>query len=67
MPALQPLSAVSLLVGVVLAVGPRWLNLHWHKGYAAGVVEQALVFGMLLLSLLQVAAGTYSPFLYFRF
>jgi alginate O-acetyltransferase complex protein AlgI len=65
--ALQPLSALLLLAGVVLAVAPRWLNRRWVKGFAAEICKQALIFGMLLLSLLQVAAGTYSPFLYFRF
>src|SRR5262249_24977381 len=36
-------------------------------GVGAGWLRDAAVLGLLLLSVLQVASGTYNPFIYFRF
>jgi alginate O-acetyltransferase complex protein AlgI len=71
--ALQPISQTLLFVGAILAVFPGRIaqSLRPRRsdiGYARGVaLRHGVLFGMFLLSLLQVAAGTYSPFLYFRF
>jgi alginate O-acetyltransferase complex protein AlgI len=66
--ALNPMTVLPMLIGCVLAVAPRW---HIGRGifpaWSLRFTREATLFGMLLLSLLLVAAGTYSPFLYFRF
>jgi len=36
-------------------------------GGGAGWLRDAAVLGLLFLSVLQVASGTYNPFIYFRF
>jgi hypothetical protein len=36
-------------------------------GVGVGWVRDAVVLGLLFLSVLQVASGTYNPFIYFRF
>jgi D-alanyl-lipoteichoic acid acyltransferase DltB (MBOAT superfamily) len=71
--ALHPVTLVTLAIGVVLATVPldlwrtlRCLSVRFaHPIYA--VADSALIAVFLGLSLLSVAAGSYSPFLYFRF
>jgi alginate O-acetyltransferase complex protein AlgI len=69
---LQPSLVLPMLAGIVLAVAPRWVNRRMlpsgmlRSGIAQPAAD-ALVFGLLAVALLQVASGTYSPFLYFRF
>jgi alginate O-acetyltransferase complex protein AlgI len=69
---LQPTLVLPMLAGIVLAVAPRWVNRRMlpsgmlRSGIAQPAAD-ALVFGLLAVALLQVASGTYSPFLYFRF
>ncbi len=58
--ALTPLATLALAVGGVLAVVPRWPA-------APAVLDTAWTVALLALTALFVAAGTYSPFLYFRF
>jgi transposase len=60
---LLPLAALLAIFGLprlkaaqAKAPGPAWI---W--------ADNAAVIGLAALSLLQVASGTYSPFLYFRF
>jgi alginate O-acetyltransferase complex protein AlgI len=56
---LMPLAAV-----LAVARLPRW---RLNAGPFAGWADNLAVAGLAGLSLLQVAAGTFSPFLYFRF
>jgi alginate O-acetyltransferase complex protein AlgI len=65
--ALQPIVFLSLLAGSVLAIVPRIVRLPQMPRPAIAVVDSVWTFGLLLLAALQVAAGAYSPFLYFRF
>jgi D-alanyl-lipoteichoic acid acyltransferase DltB (MBOAT superfamily) len=65
--ALQPDVVLPLLAGCALAVLPRWIGrvrLWWP---AMAVADGVWTFGLLVLAMLSVAAGVYSPFLYFRF
>lgn len=64
--ALQPAAVLSLSAGCVFAVLPRWMKLPQANGLGV-VIDGFWIFGLLILSMLYVAAGTYSPFLYFRF
>ena len=65
--ALNTLSAGALIVGSVLAVAPRVMPRLPLAPSAALLANTAWALALLLLSALFVAAGTYSPFLYFRF
>ncbi len=65
--ALHALSAGALCVGCALAVGPRLLPAPRIAHPALAAASTAWMLALLLLSSLFVAAGTYSPFLYFRF
>jgi D-alanyl-lipoteichoic acid acyltransferase DltB (MBOAT superfamily) len=64
--ALGPIATLALIAGCLAAILPRWLK-PGGTDTAAAVADTGLVFGLLALALLVVAAGTYSPFLYFRF
>lgn len=58
---------LPLLLGCLLAVLPRWVSLpRLPKGIDLAL-DTAWTFGLFCLVMLFVAAGTYSPFLYFRF
>ncbi len=57
---LMPVAALLAVFGLRLPPTPR-------LGAARIWADNLAVAGLLALSLLQVAAGTYSPFLYFRF
>jgi alginate O-acetyltransferase complex protein AlgI len=68
--ALNTSVAVPLLAGCALAVLPRWARLAPMWRLPPGLVASAdtlWTFAVLILAMIFVAAGTYSPFLYFRF
>jgi alginate O-acetyltransferase complex protein AlgI len=65
--ALTPVLVVALLAGCVLAVAPRWLPAPRLPRPLFALVDTAWTFALLALAMLWVAAGSYSPFLYFRF
>nr|WP_314071001.1 MBOAT family O-acyltransferase [uncultured Roseococcus sp.] len=70
--ALEPNVILALAAGWVLATLPAW-GPALRRSAAPGLrklratADTAWTFGLLILSLLYAAAGTYSPFLYFRF
>jgi D-alanyl-lipoteichoic acid acyltransferase DltB (MBOAT superfamily) len=65
--ALSERALATLLVGCVLAVLPRWLR-RWPAPLTLrAAADTTVTFAMLVLSMITVAAGAYSPFLYFRF
>ena len=64
--ALHPSTVLALLAGCCVALLPRARSLRLPRPIAA-VADTGLVFGVFALSILAIAAGTYSPFLYFRF
>lgn len=65
--ALQPSAVVSLLAGCSLAVLPRWAKLPTAGGLVSAVADGVWNFCLLVLAMVYVAAGVYSPFLYYRF
>ena len=67
--SVPPVTAPVLLIGCVFAVLPRWVRMSstQARSLLGQVGLQLSSLAMLALSLLQVASGTYSPFLYFRF
>jgi D-alanyl-lipoteichoic acid acyltransferase DltB (MBOAT superfamily) len=65
--ALQPDVVLPLLAGFALAVLPRWTKLPTTRGPILALADGVWTYGMLILAIVSVAAGTYSPFLYFRF
>ena len=64
--ALRPIAFIALVAGCLVATLPRWLPPS-RPGMAPTAADTSFVLGLLALSLLTIAAGTYSPFLYFRF
>jgi len=65
--ALNDRAIMTLIIGCVLAVAPRW-PARWSAPFAVRApADVALTFALLIFSMITVAAGTYSPFLYFRF
>ena len=64
---LQPGNIAALVAGCVLAVLPRWTRPPALPRPVVAVSDAAWTFGVLALTMLYVAAGVYSPFLYFRF
>jgi alginate O-acetyltransferase complex protein AlgI len=65
--ALQPLVFLALFAGCTLAILPRVVRLPTMASPAVAALDGIWTFGLLLLAALQVSAGAYSPFLYFRF
>lgn len=65
--SLNTVLVVSLLAGCVLAVGPRWIKMPPLPAGAVAPLDAVWTFGLLALAMVFVAAGSYSPFLYFRF
>jgi alginate O-acetyltransferase complex protein AlgI len=77
--ALDPLALSALGVAAVLAFVPQWPSavpllrprgggvLTRGGAVAIAAVDTGIVLFLLLLAMTAVAAGTYSPFLYFRF
>jgi alginate O-acetyltransferase complex protein AlgI len=64
---LQPAVVAPLLVGCALAILPRFVMQRPLVGPVWAIADGAWIFGLLVFAMLYVAAGTYSPFLYFRF
>ena len=65
--ALNDRAIMTLIIGCVLAVAPRW-PARWSAPFAVRApADVALTFALLIFSMITVAAGSYSPFLYFRF
>jgi hypothetical protein len=58
---------MTLIMGCVLAVAPRWAP-RWRAPLVLRAsADVTWTFALLILSMITVAAGAYSPFLYFRF
>jgi alginate O-acetyltransferase complex protein AlgI len=65
--ALSERAVATLAIGCVLAVVPRWLP-RWSPPFVLrAAADTGATFGFLIFSMITVAAGAYSPFLYFRF
>jgi hypothetical protein len=65
--ALSERAILTLAIGCVLAVAPRW-RLPLRSPLALRAVgDFAWTFALLVFSMVTVAAGAYSPFLYFKF
>jgi alginate O-acetyltransferase complex protein AlgI len=64
---LNPGVIAPLVAGCLLAVLPRWIRLPAFPSGLAAPVDAAWIFTLLIVAMTFVAAGTYSPFLYFRF
>jgi alginate O-acetyltransferase complex protein AlgI len=65
--ALNDRVIMTLIIGCVLAVAPRW-PAKWRPPFLVRAsADFALTFALLIFSMITVAAGAYSPFLYFRF
>ena len=65
--ALNERAIVTLIIGCVLAVAPRWPARWSAPFFVRAPADVALTFALLIFSMITVAAGAYSPFLYFRF
>jgi alginate O-acetyltransferase complex protein AlgI len=65
--ALNDRAIMTLVIGCVLAVAPSW-PAKWTLPFVVRAsADFALTFALLIFSMITVAAGAYSPFLYFRF
>jgi len=65
--ALGERALITLAIGLALAVLPRWLP-RLSAPLALRVAgDFAWTFAMLIFSMVTIAAGAYSPFLYFKF
>ena len=65
--AWQPLILSSLLFGVLFAILPRFVFLRGGSRPKLALAEASWTFGLFVLAIVWVGAGSYSPFLYFRF
>ncbi len=65
--AVSERAIVTLVVGCVLAVVPRWLPRWPAPLILRASADVTVTFALLIFSMITVAAGAYSPFLYFRF
>ena len=65
--ALNDRAIMTLIIGCVLAVAPRWPTKWTPPLLVRAPADVALTFALLIFSMITVAAGAYSPFLYFRF
>jgi alginate O-acetyltransferase complex protein AlgI len=65
--ALNDRAIMTLVIGCVLAVAPRWPARWSAPFFVRAPADVALTFALLIFSMITVAAGAYSPFLYFRF
>jgi alginate O-acetyltransferase complex protein AlgI len=71
---ITPGVALALTAGVIgstpvaVQIAKRWRTaLGTHRGVAVDWIRDGALVGLLLLSTMQVASGTYNPFIYFRF
>jgi D-alanyl-lipoteichoic acid acyltransferase DltB (MBOAT superfamily) len=65
--ALNERAIATLVIGCVLAVAPRWLPKWPAPLFLRASADVTVTFALLIFSMITVAAGAYSPFLYFRF
>jgi alginate O-acetyltransferase complex protein AlgI len=65
--ALNDRAIMTLIIGCVLAIAPRWPAKWSAPFFVRAPADIALTFALLIFSMITVAAGAYSPFLYFRF
>ena len=65
--ALSQRAILTLVIGCVLAVAPRWPAKWTAPFLVRAPADVAFTFALLIFSMITVAAGAYSPFLYFRF
>ena len=65
--ALNDRVIMTLIIGCVLAIAPRWPARWSAPFFVRAPADIALTFALLIFSMITVAAGAYSPFLYFRF
>ena len=65
--ALNDRAIMTLVIGCILAIAPNW-PAKWTPPFVVRAsADVALTFALLIFSMITVAAGAYSPFLYFRF
>ncbi len=64
---LKPSVEMALVIGCALATLPRWARVPKLGRLVTATADHAFVLGLLALAMTYVAAGTYSPFIYFRF
>ena len=64
--ALNERAIATLIIGSILAVAPRWLPRWQAPMLLRASADVTVTFALLVLSMITVAAGAYSPFLYFR-
>lgn len=77
--ALQPITLATFMLGIFFALrpdrrerlqtpsSPWWSRLAPGNGQDRALADTAIIFSLLLLSVLAIGSGTYNPFLYFRF
>ena len=65
--ALNERAIVTLVIGCVLAIAPRWPARWSAPFFVRAPADVVFTFALLIFSMITVAAGAYSPFLYFRF
>jgi len=65
--ALSERAIATLAIGCVLAIVPRWLPNCPAPLFLRASADVTVTFALLIFSMITVAAGAYSPFLYFRF
>jgi alginate O-acetyltransferase complex protein AlgI len=65
--ALNDRAIMTLAIGCVLAVATHWPAKWTPPFFVRASADFALTFALLIFSMITVAAGAYSPFLYFRF
>ena len=65
--ALSDRTMTMLVIGAFLAVAPRWLPRLSAPLVVRIAGDFAWTFALLVFSMITVAAGAYSPFLYFKF
>ena len=65
--ALNERALITLIIGCGFAVLPRWLPRLKAPMLLRAAGDFAWTFALLIFAMVTVAAGAYSPFLYFKF
>jgi alginate O-acetyltransferase complex protein AlgI len=65
--ALGERAIVTLIIGCALAVLPRWAPRLSAPLIVRAAADTGWTFALLVFSMITVASGAYSPFLYFKF